>query len=110
MVNPVRKEGSQPVYKVREEKNVYAEMRDGIRIACDIYRPDADGKFPALLGMCPYTKEKQSLKVTPKPFNAEYAGNEKGDSDYLVSRGYVHVVADCRGTGGSEGQVRHMLN
>src|SRR4030042_745079 len=28
---------------------------------------------------------------------------EAGDIDYLVSRGYAHVIVDCRGTGTSEG-------
>jgi hypothetical protein len=28
---------------------------------------------------------------------------EAGQSDFFVPRGYVHVIADCRGTGGSGG-------
>ncbi|MFH1487950.1 MAG: CocE/NonD family hydrolase [Pseudomonadota bacterium] len=103
MKGPERKEGSQPIYGIKEEKNVYAEMRDGVKLACDIYRPDAEGKFPALLGYCPYTKVKQSLKIPYKHFNPDYAGNEKGDTEYFVSRGYVHVIAEARGTGHSEG-------
>ncbi|MFH1651244.1 MAG: CocE/NonD family hydrolase [Chloroflexota bacterium] len=98
------KEGSVPRYKMKVERNVFAPMRDGVKIALDIYRPDAEGKFPALLGMCPYTKEKQSLNVPPHHFNPDYAGNEKGDSEYFVSRGYVHAVADVRGSGSSEGK------
>ncbi len=97
-------EGSKPVYKVRKEENVYATMRDGIRLACDVYRPDAGGRFPVLLSMCPYTKERQAQNVSPRPFTMEYAAIEKGNSEYFVSRGYVHVVADIRGTGHSEGK------
>ena len=34
---------------VRLEKNVYAAMRDGVRIAVDIYRPAAgEGPWPAI--------------------------------------------------------------
>ena len=80
MKNLPKKEVSQPIYKIREEKNVYVEMRDGVRLACDIYRPDAEGKFPALLSMCPYTKELESLKIPPKPFNQEYATIERGNT------------------------------
>ena len=32
-------------------------MRDGIRLAVDVYRPDAEGKFPALLAMSGYGKD-----------------------------------------------------
>ena len=38
---------SQPKHKVRVEKDVYIKMRDGVRLAADIFRPDAGGKFPA---------------------------------------------------------------
>ena len=52
--------GSKPVYKIKAEKNVYVPMRDGVRLAVDIYRLDAEGKFPALLAMSPYGKELQA--------------------------------------------------
>jgi len=38
-------EGSKPVHKVKVDKNVYVKTRDGARIAVDVYRPDAKGKF-----------------------------------------------------------------
>ena len=45
---------SRPIYDVLVENNVFAPMRDGIRLAADIYRPERDkapgrGKFPAIL-------------------------------------------------------------
>jgi len=49
-------EGTKPVYKMRIEKDVYIPMRDGVKIAADVYRPDADGKFPALLAFSPFSK------------------------------------------------------
>ena len=36
------------------DKDVWVTMRDGVRIPVDIYRPDAPGKFPALLAMSVY--------------------------------------------------------
>jgi predicted acyl esterase len=45
--------GSQPVYRKRVDKNVFATMRDGTRLAVDVYRPDAPGRFPALLSIVP---------------------------------------------------------
>lgn len=31
------------------ERNVMVPMRDGVRLATDIYRPDKPGQFPVLL-------------------------------------------------------------
>lgn len=99
-----RQDGSKPIYKVKDERNVYVKMRDGVQLACDIYRPDAEGKFPGLLAMSPYGKEGQALKIPPMPFGGDYAHIEIGNTEYLVPRGYVHVVADVRGSGHSEGK------
>ncbi len=97
------KEAAQPGYKMKVENDVFAKMRDGVKLACDIYRPDASGKFPAILTMLPYCKDVQALNIAPFPFNSEYASLEKGNSELLVAKGYVHVVADIRGSGKSEG-------
>ena len=91
-------------HKIKKDLNAHVAMRDGVRIACDIYRPDAGGKFPALLAMSPYGKAGQQLPIPPAPFGGEYAHIEIGDTDFLVSRGYAHVVVDVRGSGHSEGE------
>lgn len=106
------KKGSQPIYKVKAEKNVYVKMRDGTSLAADIFHPDAEGKFPALLAMCPYSKEVQALSIPPQPRHSLLWGGflEAGNSKYFVSRGYVHVVADVRGTGCSGGEYCNMFS
>lgn len=88
-------------------KNVYVPMRDGVHLTVDIYRPDAEGKFPALLAMSPYGKEIQSLPIPPQPRETSPLWDgciEAGDTEYIVAHGYVHVIADVRGTGYSEGE------
>jgi putative CocE/NonD family hydrolase len=93
---------------MRVEKNVYAPMRDGVRLTVDVYRPDAPGKFPALLAISTYGKETQLMPIpsVPDKGTAPWDGNiEAGHSPHIVDRGYVHVVADCRGTGYSEGEA-----
>jgi predicted acyl esterase len=60
---------SQPKHEVAQEKNVFVPMRDGVQLAVDIYRPKAKGKFPALLGLCPYGKELQALQLPPQPLD-----------------------------------------
>ena len=99
---------SQPQYGLKAEKDVFVRMRDGIRVAADIYRPNASGRFPALLGLSPYSKDVQKLPIFEYPTNRDLGngGIEAGDTEYFVSRGYAHVIAECRGTGISEGSYR----
>lgn len=102
---------SQSQYEITVEKDVFVPMRDGVKLAIDIYRPDAEGKFPALLAMGGYGKELQDLLIAPQPMkkSAVWDGNiEAGDTPEIVPRGYVHVIADNRGTGISEGEFQGM--
>ena len=100
---------SKPVYKgIITEKDVMVPARDGARIAVDIFRPDAEGKFPVLVAYGQYGKELEEMALTfppqARPSNLWDGGIEGGDTKYIVPRGYVHIVADARGTGHSEGE------
>jgi hypothetical protein len=63
----------------------------------DVYRPKAEGKFPALVSASPYPRQIQNT-TAPMGFV------EAGASDFFVPRGYAHVIANLRGTNGSEGE------
>ncbi len=103
--------GSQPVYKIKEKKNVYAPMRDGVRLAVDIFRPEAKGKFPALLALSPYGKDIQHAIPPQGPGSFYSFGSlEAGDTNYIVPRGYAHIIGDIRGTGKSEGKYKCMFS
>jgi predicted acyl esterase len=104
MDRSVTPEGSKPTYGVIKELDQRVPMRDGVTLACDVFRPDGEGQFPALLAFGPYGKEGQSAQIPPRMFSGDYAHIEAGDTEYFVSRGYVHVIADVRGTGHSEGK------
>jgi putative CocE/NonD family hydrolase len=85
-------------YGVVVEKNVMIPMRDGVRLAADLYRPArggaaASGRFPALLTRTPYNKDGVS-----------------GDGRYYAERGYVVVANDVRGRYASEGTWRLMVD
>lgn len=100
---------SQPKYEVKLEEDLVIIARDGTRLWADVYRPDAEGKFPALLSISPYGKDTQKL---PCPLGAsDYTrgtgGHESGIEDYFVTRGYVNVKADVRGVGNSGGEYCH---
>lgn len=92
---------SQPEYKVKLDKDVYVTMRDGVRVAVDVYRPDAPRKFPALYASSPFQKNLTYLPAVPSIHM-----RETNDIDWFVSRGYVYVHADIRGCGVSEGMWR----
>ncbi len=102
---------SQPKYGIKTERDIFVPVRDGVKLAINVYRPDAKGKFPALLAMGGYGKDLQEELIPPQPLNksAVWDGNiEAGDTTDIVPRGYVHVIADARGTGESEGEYPGM--
>lgn len=87
---------SAPTHRIRHDRNVAATVRDGTRLMTDVHRPDTDGRFPALIAASPYPRQIQDL-------GAPMGFIEAGATDFWVSRGYVHVIANLRGTGGSGG-------
>jgi len=91
------------------EKDVMVPMRDGVELAADIYRPEGDGKVPALVGISHYGKEVQAMALTLPPHKRPspvWDGCiEAGDIREIVGRGYGHVIADVRGSGGSGGEM-----
>ena len=87
---------SSATHRVAHERNIPAPMRDGARLLADVHRPDADGRFPALIAASPYPRQIQDL-------GAPMGFIEAGNTEFWVSHGYVHVIANLRGTGGSDG-------
>lgn len=74
-------------HKVQVKNNVMVAMRDGLKLATDIYQPLPIGKYPVITCRLPYEKKKWSA--------IGYV---------LASNGYVFVIQDCRSTGESEGK------
>jgi uncharacterized protein len=87
---------SEPIYSMTQENDVAAPMRDGITLLADVHRPAEPGRYPVLVAASPYPRQIQNLGA-PAGFI------EAGASDFFVPRGYVHVIANCRGTSGSGG-------
>jgi predicted acyl esterase len=94
-------------YGLTLERDVKITMSDSITIDADVFRPDAPGKFPAILGVHPYNKELQTAPVMPTGINRVNACYEAGDPNFYVRRGYVQVVANVRGSGRSQGTYAH---
>ena len=87
---------SQPSHTMSRVDDVPVPMRDGINLLADVHRPGEPGRYPALIAASPYPRQIQDLGA-PAGFI------EAGASDFFVPRGYVHIIANCRGTGGSGG-------
>jgi uncharacterized protein len=87
---------SEPKHAMTRDDDVPVPMRDGINLLADVHRPAEPGRYPVLIAASPYPRQIQDLGA-PAGFI------EAGASDFFVPRGYVHVIANCRGTGGSGG-------
>jgi uncharacterized protein len=92
---------STPDHRMTQDLDVHAPMRDGVDLLADVYRPDADGTFPVLIAASPYPRQIQNS-------GAPMGFIEAGASDFWVPRGYVHVIANLRGTSGSGGTFGFM--
>jgi predicted acyl esterase len=87
---------SKPQHKFVLDQDVAAKMRDGVDLMTDIYRPATAGRYPVLIAVSPYPRQIQNI-------GAPLGIIEAGQTDFFVPRGYVHVIANLRGTGGSGG-------
>jgi predicted acyl esterase len=79
------------------EEDVHVRMRDGVDLVMDLYHPKESGRYPVLLSMSPYPKEME----LHTPYFSHYI--EAGATWFFVPRGYVHVIAQVRGSGLSRG-------
>lgn len=88
----------QPEFDSHHLATVMVAMRDGVRLATDVYRParggqPVEGRFPALLYRTPYNKN----------------GLAK-DAAFFARHGYVVLAQDCRGRFASEGNFYAFVN
>ena len=88
----------QPEFDSHHLSTVMVTMRDGVRLATDVYRPARGGRpvearFPVLLYRTPYNK----------------SGLAK-DAAFFARHGYVVLAQDCRGRFASEGKFYAFVN
>lgn len=79
-----------------EFKEVMVPMRDGVKLATNVFLPDGDGPWPIVITRTPYNKGRAEARAKQE---AEYA-----------KRGYVRIVQDCRGRFASEGNYRAFID
>ena len=88
---------SQPQYQWIAEQDVEIPMRDGARLKADIFRPDSAEKFPIIMNMGPYQKDK--LWVPPPDLEEKpnrYMNWETANPEWWCPRGYILIRVDSR--------------
>jgi hypothetical protein len=83
---------SQPNYDVKVE-TVKIPMRDGVKLAADIYFPVGVSKAPVILTRTPYGKHDGEIR-----------------GKFWARRGYIRVIQDVRGRFASEGQWEALIH
>lgn len=79
------------------QRNVPCQMRDGVTLYADVYRPAGEGPFPVILMRHPYDKtQAQNINFSHPSWYAQ--------------RGYMVVIQDVRGYWASEGEFTPFLN
>ncbi|MGH7071664.1 MAG: CocE/NonD family hydrolase [Acetobacteraceae bacterium] len=82
-------------------------VRDGVRLATDIYLPEGSGPFPALLERTPYDRHlpgrSEITARDPNPLS------RAAIAAFFADAGYAVVYQDCRGRYGSEGRFTKYL-
>ncbi len=96
------------------ERDVAVELRDGTTIYIDVFRPQAEGRYPVVLGYAPFGKHPHIEWDTAfpgadiPPGNSKYTAFEAPDPVTWTKAGFVIVNADPRGVRYSEGIAQFM--
>ncbi|CDZ49116.1 CocE/NonD family hydrolase [Neorhizobium galegae] len=95
------------------ERDVMVTMRDGIKLATDVYRPAKDGKvidgrLPAIMERTPYGKAERSRSELEVGMTEPMKRHEV--ASYFVRAGYAVIYQDCRGRYNSEGEFSKYIS
>ena len=88
--------------KIRDQFGVRISMRDGAKLAADIFLPITPGRYPTIFEITPYGR---GTGVVTGGCGERCFRNEHR---YWVENGYVFVMVDERGRGDSEGEFDWM--
>ncbi len=106
---------------MRIDWDVPIEMDDGLVLRADVFRPPAEGRYPALVSYGPYAKGLAFQDGYPSAWQrmvaehpdvacgstGKYQNWEVVDPEKWVPDGYACVRVDSRGTGRSPGRIDH---
>jgi predicted acyl esterase len=97
---------SRPRHEIVIEKDIEIPVRDGARLRADLFRPKSRGRFPVIVNLGSYQKDKlwippTDLEEKPNP----YMNWETVNPLWWVPRGYAALRVDGRGSGKSPGRT-----
>jgi predicted acyl esterase len=101
--------------RIKTEKDVPIPMRDGLKLAANIYRPEKPGRYPVIMAFTGFGKdgfwsEKHfGWQVAYELGSPTVTGSftfEANDPAFWVPYEYVVMIVDPRGFGRSPGQMR----
>ena len=106
---------------MRFDWDVPIAMDDGVVLRADVFRPDAEGRYPAILSYGPYAKGLAFQDGYPSAWQRmvaehpdvaygssnKYQSWEVVDPEKWVPEGYACVRVDSRGAGRSPGFIDH---
>ena len=109
-----------PSYGLLYEKDVAVQVSDGTVLRANVYRPDAEGRFPVVMAKGAYGKDvhfrdafsdqwKRLKEIYPGLDTDGTSGRhlrwETVDPERWVPDGYVVITVQSRGTGSSPGYL-----
>lgn len=78
---------------IRFQSDIFVPMRDGVKLAANIFLPEKPGKYPAIVVRTPYGRNL-----------------DKGEAIYFAQHGYVVVSENVRGRYDSGGEWRPLAH
>jgi len=98
------------------ERDLVVPMRDGVRLFANLFRPPSEGRYPVIMSVTPYGKDKLTdrvstffMRLSGIKFGdlkcSRLTGFEAPDPVYWVQQGYAVLQADVRGMHKSEGHA-----
>lgn len=90
-----------------QRERITIPVSGGVELTATLFRPDDEGRFPVILGVHAYDGSMQTTPSVSRALQGANAQAEAGDPRFFARRGYVHVIVNARGTGGSGGTYQH---
>src|SRR5258708_27549986 len=95
-------------HRLIEQRDIEVVMRDGTRLAVDVYRPPEPGRYPVLYASALHNKDIQGPDIAdtlpPQPAYAPlwFGPIEAGDTRRFIANGYVPGIPQPRGAAKSQ--------
>jgi predicted acyl esterase len=98
------------------DRDLVVPMRDGVRLFANLFRPTAAGRYPIIISVTPYGKDRLPdriatffMRLSGVKFGnlscSRLTGFEAPDPVYWARQGYAVLQADVRGMHKSEGHA-----